>query len=196
MAVNAAKVLVGAPDQATTGAICVAPLGTTLPTSAIWTPATPFIDSGYVSEDGLELAPDISTADIRDWSGALVRRLLDTFDGTLTWSMIQLDEASAKIAFGDENVTVTPATKTHGTQLQVDLGATLPAPRTWVFRMKDGDNRMLIVVGNGQITTVDTIPFKRAEPIALPVTLSCYPSPLLNGKSIRILTDDGQVSEA
>lgn len=192
MAVDATKVLVGAPDQAITGAILSAPLGTTLPLSAVDTLDPAFQGSGYVSSDGVELAPEYSTADITDWSGALVRRLLESFNGSISWAHLEWNEDSLRNAFGDDNVVVTAATETHGKQITVGIGASLPAPKTWAFKMKDGKTRILIDCPNAQVTTVDTITFAANAPITLPVTLSCYPGP--DGKSIHIHTDDGVFS--
>lgn len=191
--VNAEEVLVGTPDQATTGAILSAPLGTTLPTSAVDELQPDFVDSGYVSADGLTLSPDMSTADINEWGGALVRRLLETFDGTLSWSQLETNEQSLKNAFGDDNVTVTPADSDHGKQIAVKIGSRLPAAKSWVFKMKDGAKRMMIVVPNGQITTVDDVSFVSNDAIMWPVTLSTYPDS--NGNCIYIYTDDGKTAE-
>ena len=192
--VNADQVRVGTPDQLTTGAILSAPTGTTLPTSASDELDEGFVDSGYVSADGLTLAPDMSTADINEWGGALVRRLLETFDGTLSWSHLETNENSLKNAFGDANVTVTPADSTHGKQIKVAIGASLPEVKSWAFKIKDGAERILIVVPRGQVTTVDEISFVSNDAIMWPVTLSTYPDSY--GHCIYIYTDDGQVVKA
>lgn len=192
MAVNSQQILVGTPDQLTTGAILSAPLGTTLPTSAVDTIDTAFSDCGYISSDGLQLTPSISTADINDWSGALVRRLIQSFDGTLTWQHLETNQASLSNAFGAENVTATAATTTHGAQLKAQLGAHLPAARSWVFKIKDGDTRVLIVVPNGQITNVDAVTFSSSDAVKWAVTLSAYAD--ANGQNIYIYMDDGQTA--
>lgn len=190
MALDKSKVLVGTPDQNTTGAIAKAPIGTALPTDAVTALNSAFVAGGYVSEDGLKLTPSISTSDIRDWSGSLVRRIIQTFDGTLSWSMLQTDEDSLKAAFGDANVTVTAATSGHGKQLSVSLNATLPERSAWAFSMKDGENRIRVVVPDGQITTVGEVGFTSGGAIMWPVTLSCYPD--ASGNCIYIYTDDGE----
>lgn len=189
MAVNAQKVLVGMPDQATTGAILSAPLGTTLPTSAVDTLDAAFGDSGFVSSDGLTLGLDISTSDIRDWSGSLVRRLKESFDGTLSWTHLETNEAALKNAFGNSNVTATAATTTHGAQLAVAINGELPAAKSWVFKMKDGTNRIMIVVPNGQVTSLADVNFTSSDAIGWEVTLAAYPDG--SGNHIYIFTDDG-----
>ena len=199
MAVDASKVLVGTPDQLTTGAILCAPLGTTLPDLDDITPKQvtldeAFVYAGYANEDGLSLTPEQSTSTVKEWGGAVVRNLLDEFNGTITFTLIQTDEAALKMAFGDGYVTASAATSEHGNQLKARIGARLPDAKSWVFKMKDGRARMLIVVPNGQVTSVDEVTFNATDPIGWAVTISCYPG--ADGDSIIILTDDGQTVAA
>lgn len=190
MALDATRVLVGTADQTNaTGAIFSAPLGTTVPTSAVDTLDAAFTDSGYVSEDGLSFSPEISTTDINEWNGALVRRIKETFNGTLSWSHLETNEQSLRNTFGDAAVTVTAATQTHGKQIAVAINGELPAAKAWVFKLKDGDNRMLIVVPNGQVTTIEDVDFTSSDAIMWGVQLACYPD--ANGNSLYIYTDDG-----
>ncbi|MBW3077689.1 hypothetical protein [Bifidobacterium simiiventris] len=193
MAVDANKVIVGTPDQQTTGAIKSAPLGTTLPDTIDAKLDQAFIDgdSGYVSSDGVSLTQDISTSDITEWGGALVRRLLDSFAGSIAWSYIQTGEAELKNAFGADSVTVTAAANAqHGTQIKVSIGARLPERKSWIFAMKDGDARLMVVVPIGQITSRDDITFNRTDPVSWPLTLTCYPDS--EGNSLYLLFDDGR----
>ena len=192
-------VRVGAPDQKVTGAIKHAPLGTTIPTLADITKAAVTINQAftgdeYVSEDGLTLSPSISTTDIKDWSGATVRKVLESFDGTLSWTMISTNEGALGIAFGSEHVTAVAASTAHGAQVEAALGAYLPEEQAWVFLMKDGDARIVIAVPDGQITSVGDVTFASNAAVGWQVTLSCYPD--ANGNSIYIMTDDGQVTSA
>lgn len=187
-------VRIGAPEQSTTGAIKHAPLGTTLPTlssisntGVTLDPA--FTGNEYVSEDGLTLSPSMSTTNIKDWSGAVVRKLLEEFDGTLSWTMISTDQGALEIAFGEDYVTNSAATTLHGAQLRAALGAHLPDAQSWVFLMKDGDARVVIVVPDGQITEVGDVTFVANNAIGWNVTLSTYPDS--SGNSIYIMTDDG-----
>lgn len=192
-------VRVGAPEQNVTGAIKSAPLGTETPDLSDIAISGVTLDNAfegdeYVSEDGLTLAPSMSTSDIKDWSGATVRKILESFDGTISWTMISTNEGALKIAFGSANVSAVAATAAHGKQVKASLGAYLPERRAWVFMMKDGDARILITVPDGQITEVGEVTFASKQAIAWPVTLSCYPD--TEGKCIHILTDDGEVVSA
>jgi len=189
---DAQKVMVGLPDQETTGAIHCAEIGTALPTSVTAT-LTGFDSSGYVDTSGLQLTQTYSTADINEWSGGTVRTVLQSYKGELAWTEISiLDYEAACHAFGEENVSKVEATTTHGEQITINIGPHLPEAKSWAFRMKDGDRRMLVVVPNGQVTSVGTITFVAGEAIRLPITLSCNVDS--TGESIYIYTDDGVVS--
>jgi hypothetical protein len=174
-----------APDQATTGAILSAPLGTALPTSPSAELNVAFGDSGYVGEDGLTFAEDRSTNDVKDWSGNVVRKILQSWAGDISWAHLEVNLQSLKNAFGEDQVT------TDGNVITVKIGGFELPRKSWVFRMKDGDRRMLLAIPDGQITAKDDISFVAGEPITLPVTLSCYPD--TNGVSIYWLLDDGTV---
>ena len=199
MPVNTRQVYVGTPDQLTTGAVLHAPVGTALPDLSDIMPSEvtideAFKDGGYVSSDGVTLTPDMSTSDINDWSGALVRRVLEAFNGEVSFTMIQSDAETFKMALGEDYVTAQAADTTHGNQVMAKFGAHLPDPEAWIFKMKDGAARILICLPNAQITTMDEVTFNATNPIGWALTLSCYPD--ASGVSIYILTDDGQVAEA
>ena len=190
-------VRVGAPDQKVTGAIKHAPVGTTLPdltdiTKAAVTLNQAFTGDEYVSEDGLTLSPSRNTTEIKDWSGSTVRKVLESFDGTLSWTMISTNAGALSIAFGADHVTTAAATTAHGAQVKAALGAYLPEAQAWVFLMKDGDARIVIAVPDGQITEVGEVTFASNTAVGWQVTLSCYPD--TNGNCIYIMTDDGVVT--
>ena len=187
MGVEAKNVLVGAPDQKVTGAILSAPAGTTAPDNASAVLDAKFKDSGYISEDGLTLTPEWSTSDINDWSGALVRRVLEKFNGTLNWTHIETNEESLGAWAGD--ITVTAATTTTGKRIKAALGAKEHPRKEWVFKMKDGNNKILIYVPDGQVTEAGEVTFTKNSAVSWPVTLSTYPD--AEGNSIYIFTDDG-----
>lgn len=194
---NTSDVRIGAPDQKTTGAIKHAPIGTTLPSLSSITKAAVTLDPAftgneYVSEDGLTLTPSMSTTEIKDWSGSTVRKVLESFDGTLNWTMISTNAGALGVAFGADHVETNAATLEHGAQIRASLGAHLPEAQSWVFLMKDGDARIVIVVPNGQITEVSETTFASNAAVGWAVTLSCYPDE--SGECIYIMTDDGVVT--
>lgn len=191
-------IFVAQPDQSVTGMVLDAPLGTTLPTG--FDPSgdiqidPAFVGSGYVSEDGVSLSPSWETTALKDMSGSTVRTMLDEFTGEITFSLMNiLDEKSAKQVFGEGNVQYQKAVsgEKRGNLMTISIGATLPPERSWIFKMKDGNAKVVIVVPKGQITALDSIEFNKSNSANLPATLTCTPDS--NGKSIYIYANDGQV---
>lgn len=195
MGLNAKQVYAPTPIQnATTGAVACAPLGTTMPTSARAELTADWDSSGYVSEDGLSVTVTRSVTPIRDWSKNAVRNLLTEYDGAIALSFLQVDEFSAKRMFGETNVTVTAADATNGNRLNIAIGASLPPAEAWCFSMKDGDARVRVLVPNGQMTEVNQIDFKPDAGNIIGGTLSTYDDG--TGHSIYFLYDDGEVVSA
>lgn len=186
--VNRNNVFVGAPDNVT-GAILTAPVSTSLPVGANEPPDAAFVKSGYISEDGLSLSPSSSFTPIRDWSGAKVRQLLTEFDATLTWSHLELNEQTLRTYLGNDNVTVTPATASTGTQLAGMFNANEKPVESRVFNIKDGPRKVRLVVPLGQVTESGEISFTRSGAITLPITLETFPDE--SGNHIYLYTDDG-----
>ena len=196
MAVNNRNVLAGRPDQSVTGAILSTPtLVTDRPKDLFQLDldALKMTDSGYVGDDGLTLSVKRSTNDIKDWSQAIVKKILSEFSGTLKWSHLEVSQNAMKNFFGDNNVSFVTSDVTHGNRLVAKLRADELPHKSWAFRMKDGDAKIVIWVPDGQVTEVDDITFAANDAIKLPVTLTCYPDK--EGNSLYIATDDGVLSK-
>ena len=134
MAIDASKVLIGLADQnATTGAVSYGDIVGSIPTTMAeaLAAAADFASAGYVSTDGLSLSTDYSTSDVKEWNGATVRKILESFDGSLSWTIIQMDADGWKQAFGEENVEVIPASQDAGEQIHIKLGTHLPKTKSW-----------------------------------------------------------------
>lgn len=193
MALDAKKVYAPTPDQSpTTGAVAVADTGVTAPTDAgSVLPSANWDEGGYVSEDGISLTVTRSTTPIRDWSKSVVRNLLTEFGGSIVCNFLQVDEFAAECMFGEDNVTVTAATQTHGAQMKVGIGATLPPIKAFCFSMKDGDARVRVFVPRGQFTDVNQIDFKPDAGLTFGGTIQTYDDG--TGNSVYVMFDDGTV---
>lgn len=192
---NATNVLSGAPDQLTTGAILSCEKGAAaIPTSIDSPIAAAYKDSGYISEDGLTLTPERSTEAIRDWSGTVVRELLTEFMSKLAWAHLETNEESLKNYFGDDNVTVELATASDGKQIQARLGMFEMPRKQWIYKIKDGKARILIVVPDGQINETGEVAFVKSGAITWPVVMTTYPDQF--GVNVYVFLDDGQVLTA
>lgn len=180
---NNSNILVGSPNQtAVTGAIKRAALGTTGPTDAS-TALNTWTAGGYVDEDGVSLSPELSTSDIRDWSKALQRKLVDSFDGTITFTYLEFgDIESLKQQFGDKYVEVGENNK-----IKISIGGHLGEIQSWVIDIKDGDVAVRIYVPKGQVTEMGELSFVAGEAIKSQTTLSCYDDG--TGNSVYIFID-------
>lgn len=195
--IDKSKVLLGTADQTTTGAVLVAPLGTTLPTLSDLTKASvtldqAFVPAGYVSEDGLSLGLDVSVEQIREWNRGIVKTALESFDGTIEFTFIQTDEQTMNIIVGEDYVTTSAATSSDGKKVMAKFGSHLPDPCSWVIKLKDGDARAMIVIPSGQVTSFDTVEMTATDVIGWHITVTAMDDG--NGDSIYFLTDDGVVS--
>lgn len=192
MSVQSKNVFVGAPDQATTGAILTGPETDIIPEFLDDFEFTGLTDSGYVNEDGVTITPSESTESIKDWSMKVIRKVLTEFDGTIAWTHLELSLGALKNYMGDDNVTTEVATAGHGVQTRAAIAGEVRPVKAWYFKIKDGARKALVFVPHGQITERGEIPLTASAAITLPVTLSSYPDAA--GKSIYIYTDDGVVS--
>ena len=182
MSLDSKKIIIGAPNQSTTGAVAYAPIDTTLPTTADGSLGGAWTSTGYVSEDGVTLTPNYSTTDIKDWSKATVRTLLDEFTGEIKFAFIQTDYDALVAIFGASNV------QQSGNLITVKMGARMAPAKAWCFSMKDGDAKVRICLPNAQPVLDGTLSFVADEPITWGVSLKCNADS--NGDNIVIMVDE------
>src|SRR5690606_15237495 len=119
MASSVANVFAALPDVA--GALRRAPLGTDGPTSATGVLDPGFVALGYIGADGFTESNTRDTTKKKAFGGATVKILQTDYASTITFTFLEsLNAEVLKAVFGEDNVTVTPATDTEGTQVTVD----------------------------------------------------------------------------
>lgn len=197
MPVNAKNVIIGSPDQLVTGAGLTAPVGTKLPsledvTKASVTIDEAFKDFGYIDEDGLTLTTDRSTEVIKDWGLNAIRRYLSEFNGKLSFTFMETNAQSMALIVGAEHVEEVKATAADGTKMRIEFGAWLPEARSWVFKVKDGGARVVVVLPNALVTSLSEVTVNATSAIKWQVDVECNADE--NGVSIYVITDDGVVS--
>lgn len=115
-----------APSPKVTGGVRVAPLGTPLPTDAVTPLDSAFISLGRISDDGVDKTESRPKTDKFDWGGTLIATLQDSFMLTLKFKLLQLVNADVQsVVHGADNVTVTAASNSHGTQIGAAINAKL-----------------------------------------------------------------------
>lgn len=164
MALAASEVRVGV-----TGAIAVAPAATSAPTT-VAAALTGFTDIGYVSEDGLTTSTGTDTNDIKAWqNGDLVRRVQTSHDFTLQFTMLQTNEKTLEVYYGNF---------THGVGAadgSVQVTGEQGYRGAWVFDVVDDDQLIRIVVPDGQVTERQDVVYVNGDAVTYGVTVSCYP---------------------
>lgn len=188
MATSTANVLVGVPVS---GGVYMTPGPVDLaeyPTDTIGTAlAAPFEPAGFISEDGVTEANESDTEKIKAWGGDTVRVVQSDHTVTYSFTFLESNNASVlKAVYGDDNVTIL------GGVVTVNVNADVLEHRTWVFEMKDGDNRIRVVVPDGQITSRGDVNYTHAGAITYEVTIEAFPDSDGN-KAIKVI-DDGSVT--
>lgn len=117
---NVNEVTIGA--AAATGAIWVAPKGTTLPTDASSTLSSTWTLLGFTSDAGVQISESSNNAVIRAWEGRTeVYNVRTEYSESVAFTPIQCNETVAKLMWGDDAVISTTGALTikhHGKTLE------------------------------------------------------------------------------
>lgn len=163
MALNADNVVVAA-----NGAVYIAPEGTALPTDATAALNVAFVELGYVSEDGVEITPEITVEGIPAWQSlSPIRNLLTEYAITAEFTLLEWKEESLTLAFGGGVFT---------DNLDDTWDFLLPAPGeqtvyAMVIEGHDGTERYRLVLDRVQLEDTGAITLNKGEAAGLPVTV-------------------------
>lgn len=158
MALDSGNVRVGV-----TGAVYVAPVGTTLPGTATATPNGAFVELGYVSDGGITQSISVDSTDIQAWQNATTVRTLQT-GHTVTYQLelLEINWATLDTYFGNFSGGVS------------ELTADSTLRKSWIFDVVDGAEKIRIVVPEGQITERGDTVFVSGDAVKLPITITAY----------------------
>lgn len=156
-----------------TGAVFIAPAGTTLPTNATTALASSYVNLGYISADGLVNSVETDTTDITAWGGDTVLTGQTSFKETFTVNLLETNVNALKAYFGEENVSVESST---GAITVHQTAKTLPQ-QVVVFEIVMTGNRVKrIVVPKAQIVDRSgEISYTDGEAIMYPAVFQAYP---------------------
>lgn len=162
MGKNADEIVVGA-----NGSIWTAPLGSPLPASIADPFGDAWTDLGYASEDGVTWTDSKSLNSIRVWQEFYdARRVIESREGTLAFSLMQWNGDTVSIAFGGGDVTEDEPGMYRYTP---------PAPELIDERMlgvewEDGDKDYRLVYPKGMTTDDVETNIVRTDAGMLPIT--------------------------
>lgn len=164
--------LVNGGKPKTGGAVWVAPVGTTLPTTANGALNEAFKDLGYISEDGVTNTPTRETESVTAWGGDTVLDNQTSFTDQYQFTMIESTNIDAKkLIFGATNVTGTLATGITTTVNGEEL-------EEWAMvidtLLRDGGIKRQ-VLPKCKVVEVGDIVYNNSDPVGYEVTLNAYP---------------------
>jgi hypothetical protein len=165
---------VGKPNV--TGGIFLLPQTVTLPTDALTDRPAECIRLGGVSEDGYTYMSERSIEKRKDWNGQVVRSLQTSMDDMFEITFIEfLNPELLAALYGTENVTVTPADSTNGTQIAVRHSVEMPEHGAYIIDTLDGKVKRRRCIPDAQLETLDPIVEKPGEWSVYKAKYSIFP---------------------
>jgi hypothetical protein len=150
-----------------TGAVYVAPLGTTVPTTAEEALNAAFVDLGYMDENGIAEIVNQTVTNIRAWQNSdIVRKVQTEHDYTLGFTPLETNPEVLEQFYGSY---------TDGPDGVVEISGGLPTAAAWVIDVVDGTGEIRIVVPNGQLTERGQVNYVATDATKYPMTITAYP---------------------
>lgn len=154
-----------------TGAIFIAPVGTTLPTDSTTALATAFVELGYASDAGVVNSESRETETIKAWGGDTVLKPFTGKEDTFKFTLIEaLNVNALKLVYGDSNVT---GDLTNG--ISIKSAAEDLDYHSFVIEMVLNGAVKRIVIPSAKVTEVGDITYADGEAIGYDTTLSAVP---------------------
>jgi hypothetical protein len=199
MATNNA--LIFSADPVVGGGLRVAPLGTDLSSIMGFNAQTAldvdtWIDLGNMGDDGFTEKLAYKRDKKRNFGGDIVKIVQSEFDATIMFTFMEsINGLVLQSVFGEANVTITPATGSHGTQVMVNKNDIRIPDQSWVIDTYDSETsaRYRNWVPDGQVFDIGDIKVATSDIISYKITLQCFQTLLSDGSkaAIRTYTDDG-----
>ncbi|MCB1287422.1 MAG: hypothetical protein KDB47_06945 [Mycobacterium sp.] len=168
------KTFVGTPKV--TGGIWRIPMTETLPTTAYALRPVTAIRLGGVSDEGYTYTSERQIDKKRDWNGDKVRSLQTSKDDTFEVTFIEFLNAEVmSLVYGDDNVTIDPATAEHGTHITVKDVADILGHGAFIIDTFDGTVKRRRCLPDAQPNKIDPIAEKPGELSVYKVMFDLFP---------------------
>lgn len=157
--------------SALTGAVYVAPTGSTQPTTATEAWDAAFVDLGYLSEDGITEAHSTDWNIVRAWQNrAIVRQLLTGSDATFAFTLIETTRAGLEVYHVGSTVT------TEGpSNYRLEIQEPSEQYQVWGIDVVDGDDHIRIIIPDGTVSETGDVTYQNGETIGYPITITARP---------------------
>ena len=172
MSNSAANVTAGKPAVAGSSYTALTSANPSIPTTTD-AALTSYDLLGYISEDGVTRAQEISSESIKAWGGDTVLYTRTGKETTFTFKMLEyLSEVVQKVIYGASNVSGSLAT---GMSIS-DKASFAGEDRVWVIDMiMTGNVKSRIVIPHGIITSIGEIKYADAEAAGYEITIGATP---------------------
>ena len=170
MANIASNVSAGKPKS--TGAIWVAPKGTTLPESTSDALDNAFACLGYVSDAGVVNSTSLESNKIKAWGGDTVLVILSSKEDTYKFTLIEVKNLDVlKFVYGSDNVS-----GSLQTGIAITANNAQPEEVSLVIDMIMSDNTAKrVVIPDATISDVGDITYSDSDAIGYETTVDCIP---------------------
>lgn len=170
------------------GAIYWAPAGTTLPSDATTALGAPFLNLGYVTEDGLTASLAEDGDDIKVWGPETVGRSHTGYARTYTFNLLETSKVDAlKFVYGDGNVSES------GGAITIDeTGEPLPRGVLVCETLQNNSSttprykRQILPDAQFTDRSGDNV-YNNSDPVNYPVTVTAYKTSV-SGKNVYTKT--------
>lgn len=166
MVQDLSTVRIGSPKVG--GYAATAPMSAERPTKAP-DPLTGYTKLGYINDDGVSIKTDFGTEKIKDWNLDTVAVIQKNSEASIEVTFISTDVETCKALFGDDAVSVS---NNRVTGISID-GRIMPHQR-WAFLLSDGQGEGILDIGDGQVTGVDGLEFKKDQAIGFKTTIELF----------------------
>ena len=167
---DASNVSFGKPKA--TGAVYIAPSGTTLPTDGTTALAATYKSMGYISEDGYVQSIETDTEEVKAWGGDTVLTAQSSYSETHTVNFIETKLDTLKAIYGASNVTEANNLITvHSTGKELDECVLVIE-----IALTGGRVRRIVVPRAKLVDRSGDITFADSDAIAYPAKFSASPN--------------------
>lgn len=164
---------------AVTGAVYVGTDTAVAPADATTALGADWVNVGYISEDAVSESIETDTNDIVAWQNAdVVRTLVTKFGVSYQFTMIETKAASVGLYYGKA---VDAGDTTH------DIGGERVGRQTFVIDAIDSAGQVMRrYIPLGEVTERGEVAISGTDAVGYDCTLSTYPSPDIDGASVRV----------
>jgi hypothetical protein len=166
------------------GIAYVAPVGTDLPTDALASLDTDFVDLGEISQDGLESAFDVSTDTIKNWSGETVKIVKKETDCTFQLTFLETNKTVLGLFYGADVESVDGGAGPDSSKILLTAGTLTEMALIIVVTDAGSDRLKRYVLPRVVVSDRDKVSDKNDEAAAYQMTFTALYDDTLGGLGV------------